>query len=128
MKAVLLALISSSLVLTLVAADEGGKKPVTIEQAEIQLEKGVQLLDVRTEKEWNEGHLDGATRVEIGAKDFVGKVKSKLDPKKPVLVYCRSGGRSARATKQLRDAGFTTVFDLDGGIIAWEEAGKALAK
>jgi predicted sulfurtransferase len=44
-----------------------------------------------------------------------------LDKEKPVMVYCKSGGRSARAASILKDKGFENVYDLDGGIIGWEE-------
>lgn len=111
------------------AADEPAKDaPVKIEQAEKLIADGIQLLDVRTEEEWNEGHLKGAKRVDITAEGFLEKAKATLDPKKPVLVYCRSGGRSAKATKALREAGFTTVHDMDGGITAWQKAGKPVEK
>jgi rhodanese-related sulfurtransferase len=66
--------------------------------------------------------------VDFTAEGFVEKAKAALDPKKPVLVYCRSGGRSAKAVKALREAGFTTVHDMDGGIIAWQKAGKPVEK
>lgn len=101
--------------------------PVTIVQAEKQLAEGAQLLDVRTKEEWDEGHLKGATLVTVTEEGFLEKAKAKLDPKKPVVVYCRSGGRSAKATEQLRAAGFT-VHDLDGGITAWQAAGKEVVK
>lgn len=101
--------------------------PVKVEQAEKQLSEGVQLLDVRTTGEWNEGHLQGAKLVTLSKDGFVEKAKASLDPKKPVLVYCKSGGRSAKAAKQLREAGFT-VHDLDGGIAAWQKAGKPVVK
>lgn len=101
--------------------------PVKIEQAEKQLADGVQLLDVRTKEEWNGGHLQGAKLVTLSKEGFVDKAKATLDPKKPVLVYCKSGGRSAKAAKQLREAGFT-VYDLDGGITAWQKAGKPVQK
>jgi rhodanese-related sulfurtransferase len=51
-----------------------------------------------------------------------------VDPKKPVLVYCRSGGRSAKAAKQMKDLGFVEISDLDGGITAWKKAGKKVVK
>jgi phage shock protein E len=101
--------------------------PVKIEQAEKQLADGAQLLDVRTPDEWKEGHLQGATLVTLAKEGFVDKAKAALDAKKPVLVYCKSGGRSAKAAKQLREAGFT-VYDLDGGITAWQKAGKPVVK
>lgn len=107
------------------AADEPA--PVKVEQAEKQIAGGEQLLDVRTESEWKEGHLEGAKLVTLAKDGFVEKAKAVLDSKKPVLVYCKSGGRSAKAAKQLREAGFT-VHDLDGGITAWQKAGKPVVK
>lgn len=102
-------------------------QPVKIEQAEKHLADGAQLLDVRTQEEWNEGHLKGAKLVPLTKEGFIEKARTTLDPKKPVVVYCKSGGRSARAAKQLRDAGFT-VYDLAGGITAWTKAGKPVEK
>ncbi|MCE2961372.1 MAG: rhodanese-like domain-containing protein [Akkermansiaceae bacterium] len=101
--------------------------PVKIEEAEKQLATGAQLLDVRTKEEWTEGHLKGAKLVTVTEDGFLEKAKALLDPKKPVVVYCRSGKRSAMATEQLRANGFT-VFDLEGGITAWKAAGKAVEK
>lgn len=101
--------------------------PVKIEEAEKQLATGAQLLDVRTKEEWAEGHLKGAKLVTVTEDGFLEKAKALLDPKKPVVVYCRSGKRSAMATEQLRANGFT-VFDLEGGITAWIAAGKAVEK
>lgn len=101
--------------------------PVKIEQAEKKLAEGAQLLDVRTKEEWDEGHLKGATLVTVTEEGFLAKAKAVLDPKKPVVVYCRSGGRSVKATEQLRAAGFT-VYDLDGGFTAWKAAGKPVEK
>lgn len=102
-------------------------KPVKIEHAEKKLTEGAQLLDVRTKEEWNEGHLKGATLVTVTEQGFLDKAKAALDPKKPVVVYCRSGKRSAMAASQLRTAGYT-VYDLDGGITAWMAAGKPVEK
>lgn len=45
----------------------------------------------------------------------------KLDKEKPVYIYCRSGGRSGKAAKQLADEGFTEIYDLDGGILEWNK-------
>jgi len=101
--------------------------PVKIEAAEKQLADGAQLLDVRTKEEWDEGHIKNATLVTVTEDGFLDKAKAALDVKKPVVVYCRSGKRSAMATEQLRAAGFT-VYDLDGGISAWIAAGKEVVK
>lgn len=100
---------------------------VKIEQAEKKLTEGAQLLDVRTKEEWDEGHLKGAKLVTVTEEGFIDKAKAALDPKKPVVVYCRSGKRSVIATEQLRAAGYT-VYDLEGGITAWKAAGKPVEK
>lgn len=101
---------------------------VTIEKGEELIAEKVQLLDVRTEEEWNEGHLKGAVRADVTEKDFETAVKKVTDPTKPVLVYCRSGGRSARAAKQLEKLGYKVVYDLKGGITAWKKAKKEVVK
>lgn len=109
------------------ANESAAAASVKIEQAEKQLADGAQLLDVRTKEEWDEGHLKGATLVTVTEKGFLEKAKAALDPKRAVVVYCRSGRRSAKAAEQLRAAGFT-VYDLDGGITAWKAAGKPVEK
>ncbi|WP_367870832.1 rhodanese-like domain-containing protein [Luteolibacter sp. Populi] len=111
------------------AADEAPKDgPVKIEVAEKQIASGIQLLDVRTVDEWETGYLKGAKRATFGEKDFLAQAKAAADPKKPVLVYCRSGKRTVKAAKELRDAGFTSVLEMEGGLIEWEKAGKPLVK
>ncbi|WP_035609381.1 rhodanese-like domain-containing protein [Haloferula sp. BvORR071] len=102
--------------------------PVKVEEAAKEIDSGIQLLDVRTAEEWETGFLKGATRVSFGEPDLVGRAKAAVDPAKPVLVYCRSGARSAKAAQELRSAGFAHVLELDGGVIAWEKAGKPLVK
>lgn len=101
--------------------------PVKIEEAEKQLASGAQLLDVRTKEEWDEGHLKGATLVTVTEDGFLDKAKAMLDAEKAVVVYCRSGKRSAMAVEQLRAAGFT-VYDLEGGITTWKAAEKPVVK
>lgn len=88
----------------------------------------MQLLDVRTREEWDAGHLEGAKKVTVTEDGFLEKAKVALDPAKPVLVYCKSGSRSEKAATILREAGFSPVYEMQGGIVAWEKAGKPLAK
>jgi len=102
--------------------------PVNIEQAERQIAEGIQLLDVRTRGEWDAGRLGHAKFATVTEDGFLEKAKAQLDPAKPVLVYCRSGKRSAKAVEQLRAAGFGRVHDLAGGITAWQAAGKPVVK
>lgn len=110
------------------AEELAADKPIKVEQAAAKIEAGVQLLDVRTKEEWDEGHLKGAKLVTLSEEGFADKAKAVLDPKKPVVVYCGSGVRSATAAKLLRNGGFTTVFDMAGGIYIWEKEGKPVVK
>jgi len=82
----------------------------------------LQLVDVRTADEYGVSHLKDAQNICVTEDDFKEKVKT-LDKEKPVYVYCKSGGRSARAAKILAEMGFTQIYDLAGGITAWEEDG-----
>jgi rhodanese-related sulfurtransferase len=87
----------------------------------------VQLLDVREQDEYDNGHIAGAKLVDVNGSDFLDKALAVLDPARPVAVYCRSGRRSARAASLLADKGFS-VTNLDGGVLAWQDAGKALIR
>lgn len=87
----------------------------------------VQLLDVRSCKEYDEGHLPGAYIIDVQDSSFIENVEAQLVKTKPVAVYCRSGCRSASAARQLVKAGYQ-VINLDGGILAWQEQGKIIMK
>ncbi len=82
-----------------------------------------QILDVRTADEFNSGYIAGARNIDYNNQDFAINVNA-LDKAKPVMVYCRSGRRSAEAANYLRNNGFISVYELDGGIQAWQSAGK----
>lgn len=87
----------------------------------------MQLLDVRTREEFDEGHIAGARLVDVNDSAFVQQAMAVLDVQRPVAVYCRSGRRSARAASLLTEQGMK-VTNLNGGIIAWLDAGKTLIK
>lgn len=78
----------------------------------------VQLIDVRTPDEFNSGHIANALNINIYDSNFDEQI-SKLDKDKPVMVYCRSGGRSATAADKFKEKGFKNISDLEGGITAW---------
>tara|TARA_B100000674_G_scaffold142262_1_gene111908 strand:- start:1 stop:273 length:273 start_codon:yes stop_codon:yes gene_type:complete len=78
-----------------------------------------QLLDVRTQDEFNAGHLEGAVNIDIWSPSFMKEVKSSFDRSKPLLIYCAGGGRSAMAAEDLRKKGFKLIYDLEGGIEAF---------
>ena len=90
---------------------------------------GVLVVDVRTAEEYDEGHLPGARRVqldEIAAAIDAGEFPAPADA--PLLVYCRAGSRSAQAAALLSERGFRRVYDLEGGIMAWGEAGQPVLR
>lgn len=87
----------------------------------------MQLLDVRTQEEFGEGHIAGSVLVDVNDSTFVDEALSLLDAQRPVAVYCRSGRRSARAASLLAERGFK-VTNLNGGVMAWQDAGKSLVK
>lgn len=77
------------------------------------------LLDVRTADEFQSGYIPGA--VNISVQELPQKLK-RIPTNKPVILYCRSGNRSATAARLLLEAGYTEVYDL-GGIIEWTRQG-----
>lgn len=96
---------------------------VTAEEMESILEiEGVQLIDVRTPEEFAEGFIEGAQNIDFYSDTF-DKDILKLDKTKPVVLYCKSGGRSAKCSEKLIEAGFVKVYDLDGGITQWKHQG-----
>ncbi|HEY5516075.1 MAG TPA: rhodanese-like domain-containing protein, partial [Pengzhenrongella sp.] len=83
---------------------------------------GTVLLDVRTPAEFAQGHLEGATNIDIESAGFVAQI-AQIDKTKTYAVYCHSGNRSGAALQQMAQMGFAAAFDLQGGISAWESAG-----
>jgi rhodanese-related sulfurtransferase len=93
--------------------------------AEIKDREDVFLLDVREQWEYDEGHIPGVTLLPMG------EVPARLDEiptDKEVIVTCRSGNRSGQVTDYLRQNGFDNVHNMQGGIVAWDEAGYEVAR
>lgn len=76
------------------------------------------ILDVRTPEEFATGYITGAKNIDFYDKNFASKT-TVLDKNTPVYVYCKGGLRSAGAVAKLQELGFTQVYDLKGGIMAW---------
>lgn len=83
------------------------------------------LLDVRTPSETAEGIIANAIEADISSAAFEKEI-SELDKSNPVFVYCRSGARSGRAMSIMKRQGFQEVYNLSGGIGAWQQAGLAI--
>ncbi len=80
----------------------------------------VQLIDVRTPKEYNDGHIENARLIDFLSEDFKIKIQ-ELDKEKPIYLYCRSGGRSGKASIVMEELGFKEIVDLKGGYLAWSK-------
>jgi rhodanese-related sulfurtransferase len=78
------------------------------------------LLDVRTPEEWADGHIDGATLIPLD--ELETRAASELPKDADIVVYCRSGNRSAQAADYLVGAGYSYISDM-GGIQDWQAAG-----
>ena len=102
---------------------------VSIEQFEkLLVEKSNALiLDVRTPEEFAAGHVKGAVNLNIYDTAFK-EALSKLDRAKPILVYCKSGGRSSDAASQMKEMGFGEVYNFGGGMLAWSNAEKPIVR
>lgn len=79
-----------------------------------------QLIDVRTPEEFATQKIENAKNINLNGSDFESKI-ALLDKKKPVLVYCKAGGRSSIAVKKMAELGFTEIYELEGGILNWNE-------
>lgn len=101
------------------SADEFSKSMTSAEEP--------QILDVRTQGEFRKGFIDGAVNMDINSGNFKSHVGT-LDKSKPVFVYCLSGGRSKKAASYLRRSGFKEVYELKGGMMAWNGAKKPVIK
>ena len=82
---------------------------------EILSKDKVQLLDVRTENEFQDGAIEGAINIDFWDPDFEQKVMAKMNKKITTVVYCAAGGRSEMACKLLLKKGFKLLYDLQGG-------------
>ncbi len=89
-------------------------------------EPDVQLVDVRTPEEYEQGHIVGAMNIDWKNDAFADEAGQMLDKSKTVAVYCRSGHRSHEAGNKLYKMGYTHIVELQGGMEAWKTAGKTI--
>lgn len=85
------------------------------------------VVDVREEREFKEGHLINAIHIPLGAlRGRLGELAKHKE--RPIIACCRSGNRSASACGMLRKGGFEKVYNLGGGIMAWQNANLPVSK
>ncbi len=82
-------------------------------------QKGIQLVDVRTSREYKAGHIKNALNIDFFNATQFKSAFEKMDTSKPVYLYCRSGSRSQKAARRLSEMGFIQIYDLKGGYLAW---------
>ncbi len=119
MRRYLIPLISA---LLLYACGQAQDMPITDFSAET-LKEGALLVDVRTPEEFGQGHLEGALNIDWFAPDFASRWEG-IDKDKTIYVYCKVGGRSAKAAQKLDSLGFRHVVNLTGGYDAYLAAQK----
>lgn len=126
--------LATTLLVTLVsvgglAACSGSSDAVTdvnaSEAIEVLAQAGITVIDVRTPAEYASGHLPEAINIDVDGSSFDEQI-ADLPKDDTYLVYCQSGNRSGVATDQLSSLGFTSVYDLQGGIADWQGSGGAL--
>ncbi|MFT4601581.1 MAG: rhodanese-related sulfurtransferase [Arenicella sp.] len=83
-------------------------------KAKLKTIKNVQLIDVRTPNEFNEGTIEGAKNIDYNSKSFKTQI-GQLDKSKATFIFCHSGGRSSQALRQFKALGFEYVLELEGG-------------
>jgi len=104
-------------------SDSGGKYNLDPTEAVLKINhEDALVLDTRSMKEFSDGHIVNAENVPLNDLNNqlpkLGKYKDR-----PIVAVCRSGSRSAAACSTLRKAGFDKVYNLRGGILAWQNAG-----
>ncbi|WP_187388165.1 rhodanese-like domain-containing protein [Seonamhaeicola marinus] len=119
----LLVLFGAVLSLTLIGCEtnaQNGFKDLSSEElSEVLQNKMVQLIDVRTPKEYTAEHIKTSININFFAATFPKEIEA-LDKEKPVYVYCRSGKRSVKSIALFKEAGFKEIYNLKGGILDWK--------
>ena len=126
---ILLAAVSGFMLImpNLGATLRGIKEVGVVEATQLINHRDAVVVDVREDKEWATGHIPNAKHIPLGQLSSRFKELEKFKGK-PVVIGCRSGHRSASACSVLKKNGFNEVYNLKGGIIAWEQANMPVEK
>ena len=93
----------------------------------IKSDANIAILDVRTAKEFADGHVAGAVNIDVNQTDFAQKI-DKLDRSKTYIVYCRSGRRSSKAVGIMAAKGFKNLYNVSDGFVGWSKNGLPFEK
>lgn len=113
-------IITLLLFINLGCSQSKSKKITEVSQNEL---KSAMLLDVRTPEEYELGHLPNAVNINWFDENFIAEVEKSTSKEMPLYVYCKVGGRSAKAAEKLTSLGYTVV-NLEGGYDAYSKAKK----
>lgn len=110
-----------SLCFFLIGCAQSKTKPITeVSQNELN---SVIVVDVRTPEEFAAGHIENAVNIDWFDSNFADQIGS-IDKEKKIYLYCKKGGRSAKATMLLDSLGYSNVIDLEGGYDLWSAKNK----
>jgi len=106
-----------------------GIELISVDEAAAKLtSEDIVLLDVRTPEEVAEGYISGALHWDYYEWDTFKEKVASLEKSKPVMVYCKAGGRSNKAAQFLKKQGCATIYDLKGGMNAWKASNNPIVK
>jgi len=107
-------IISLFLICILMTACSNGYKTIDSNKAMELINDGAVVIDVREISEFNTGHIKDALNIPLGSINGID-----VDKEKVIIVYCASGVRSMEAVKKLSEMGYTSLYNLDGGLLNW---------
>ncbi|MEO2281782.1 rhodanese-like domain-containing protein [Pseudoalteromonas pernae] len=117
-----LSVVSMLAIMALMAPSMAQSKAQDIAQQQLLVDRfeaqPMQLLDVRSSEEYQQGHIKGAINISF---DVISEHAAKLDKEQPIVVYCRSGRRAGIAIETLQQLGFTKLYHLEGDMMGWTE-------
>ena len=91
------------------------KEDITIEELKTKVSQGAILIDVRSNQEYREGHLQGA--INIPEYEIIDRVQREIPKKNQLIIlYCQYGGRSKNAILNMKKMGYTNIYNLYGGL------------
>lgn len=109
-----------ALVMMTACSNGKGYTSVSVDEfAKVIADNQVQLIDTRTEAEFNEGHIPGAINIDVNESDFEAKVGQKIDKTRPIALYCRGGRRSKIAAERIVALGYDDITELNTGFLSW---------
>ena len=116
--------------LFLLVAVQVSAKDISVKEAAALVQnppQGLTIVDVRTPTEFREGHIAGAVNMDFFGATFDSQILT-LPKDKPILLYCRTGNRSAGAYDAMTNEGITNILHMNQGITAWQQDGLPVQK